>query len=110
MNKAIGDLASRMEASFGELKVEMAKNHGDLKTKIKPIVWQVRILLGGGITGIYNIFVAIDSMLISIRLWCFSLKLTSMSITSLTKSRSHSLEPTQVVSRPADARKVEPKK
>jgi len=54
VNKSIGVLSVRMEAGFGDLKSEMAKMHaetntkiGDLKAEIKPIVWQVRVLLAG---------------------------------------------------------------
>ncbi|KAF8439247.1 hypothetical protein BGX38DRAFT_1144805 [Terfezia claveryi] len=58
VNKSLGELATRMEAGFGrietnmeknygELKTSMEKNYGELKADIKPLVWQVRILLGG---------------------------------------------------------------
>ncbi|KAF8438734.1 hypothetical protein BGX38DRAFT_901014 [Terfezia claveryi] len=57
VNKSLGELATRMEAGFGrmktsmeknygELKTSMEKNYGELKADIKPLVWQVRILLG----------------------------------------------------------------
>ncbi|RPB28086.1 hypothetical protein L211DRAFT_778555, partial [Terfezia boudieri ATCC MYA-4762] len=65
VNKSLGELATRMEAGFGrmetrfgrmemsmeknyrELKTCMGKNYGELKADIKPLIWQVRILLGG---------------------------------------------------------------
>ncbi|KAF8433812.1 hypothetical protein BGX38DRAFT_1262955 [Terfezia claveryi] len=65
VNKILGELATRMEAGFGRMETRMEKNYGELKTSqarletsmeknygelkadIKPLVWQVRILLGG---------------------------------------------------------------
>ncbi|KAF8420856.1 hypothetical protein EV426DRAFT_719135 [Tirmania nivea] len=65
VNKSLGELATRMEAGFGRMETSMEKNYGELKTSqarletsmeknygelkavIKPLVWQVRILLGG---------------------------------------------------------------
>ena len=52
-------------------------------------------------------------MLISIRLWCFSLKLdkhNTFSKKQLSEMPHVSVEQAHIVSRPADARKVEPKK
>ncbi|KAF8420986.1 hypothetical protein EV426DRAFT_610172 [Tirmania nivea] len=54
VNKSLGELATRMEAGFGRietsqarLETSMEKNYGELKADIKPLVWQVRIILGG---------------------------------------------------------------
>lgn len=54
VNKSLGELATRMEAGFGRLETSMEKNYGELKADIanlkgdiKPLVWQVCILLGG---------------------------------------------------------------
>ncbi|KAF8435249.1 hypothetical protein BGX38DRAFT_1275091 [Terfezia claveryi] len=54
VNKSLGELATRMEAGFGRmetsqarLETSMEKNYGELRADIKPLVWQVRILLGG---------------------------------------------------------------
>ncbi|KAF8457646.1 hypothetical protein BGX38DRAFT_1326593 [Terfezia claveryi] len=47
VNKSFGELATRMEAGFGRMETRMEKNYGELKADIKPLVWQVRILLGG---------------------------------------------------------------
>jgi len=32
---------------FGRMEANIAKNHGDHKAEIKPIIWQVRVLFGG---------------------------------------------------------------
>ncbi|KAH8150851.1 uncharacterized protein LAJ45_05032 [Morchella importuna] len=47
VNKTLGELVMRMEAGFGRIETNMAKSHGDLKADIKPLIWQVRSLLGG---------------------------------------------------------------
>ncbi|KAF8249393.1 hypothetical protein K440DRAFT_220375 [Wilcoxina mikolae CBS 423.85] len=105
VNKAIGELGRAMEKGFGEIKTEIAdmntrieKNHGDLKAEIKPIVWQVRVLLGGAsLVVVFLVKTYLDEHNI------FTKKQPGA-------MPQVSLEPTQVVSRPADAQKVEPKK
>ncbi|KAF8426841.1 hypothetical protein BGX38DRAFT_477840 [Terfezia claveryi] len=54
MEKNYGELKTSIEKNYGELKTSQArletsmeKNYGELKADIKPLVWQVRILLGG---------------------------------------------------------------
>jgi len=36
-----------MEAGFGRMEASIAKNHGEIEAEKKPIVWQVRVILGG---------------------------------------------------------------
>jgi hypothetical protein len=61
VNKSIGDLSARIGAGFGDLKSQIAESIGDhetmitesigdLKAEIKPIVWQVRVLLTGALS------------------------------------------------------------
>lgn len=54
VNKSLRELATRMEAGFwrmetrfGKIETSMEKICGELKGDIKPLVWQVHILLGG---------------------------------------------------------------
>ncbi|KAF8544261.1 hypothetical protein BDD12DRAFT_906585 [Trichophaea hybrida] len=89
---------ARMEAGFGRMEANIAKNHGELKAEIRPIVWQVRVLLGGAsLVVVFLVKTYLDEHNI------------------FTKKQPDampqvSLEPPQVVYRPADVQKVEPKK
>ncbi|RPB25613.1 hypothetical protein L211DRAFT_836340, partial [Terfezia boudieri ATCC MYA-4762] len=51
MEKNYGELKTNMEKNYGGLKSNMEKNYGGLKTNMEknygPLVWQVRVLLGG---------------------------------------------------------------
>ncbi|KAH0615238.1 uncharacterized protein H6S33_000874 [Morchella sextelata] len=55
VSKSIGELASRTEQGFGSIETITEKNQGELKADIKPLVWQVRILLGGASLVCYGV-------------------------------------------------------
>ncbi|KAI5851196.1 hypothetical protein DFP73DRAFT_610055 [Morchella snyderi] len=79
-----------INTKFAELETKM-KNHGDLKAEIKPLVWQVRVLLGGaGLVVVFLVKTYLDEHSI------------------FSKKQAHAMA--QVVSRSADVQKVEQKK
>ncbi|KAG0639775.1 hypothetical protein HOY80DRAFT_1072478 [Tuber brumale] len=54
VGNVIGELGRTMERGFGEMSTAIEKSRGDVKAEIgdlraeiRPIVWQVRVLLGG---------------------------------------------------------------